>query len=557
MDPGVLLPAERQTDVLIAGGGIGGCAAAISVVEAGFKALLAEASDWIGGQFTSQAVPPDEHGWIEHFGCTRSYRAFREQVRDYYRKFYPLTPEARDECFLNPGNGWVSPLCFEPRVAVAVLESTLQPYVNRGALTILREHRPIAVEMKATTRLRAITFRSLRNGAEQTIAANYFLDATELGDVLPLANAEFVTGSESDLQTGEPHGSREMKPANSQAFSVCFAIEHIPHANHIIERPSRYEFWRSYRPATRPAWPGPLLSWRAPNPRTLEAVQYSFDPHGENGQAFSGLWAYRRILDKKQFVAGAYESDICLVNWPMNDYLLGDLLSVSADDSGRHIEGARQLSLSLLYWLQTEAPRPDGGRGWPGLRLNSGVLGSPDGLAKQPYIRESRRIKAEFTVCEQHVAATMHPLGNRAEQFTDSVGIGAYRIDLHPTVGGDNYTDVPALPFQIPLGSMIPARLDNLLPAAKNIGTTHITNGCYRLHPVEWNIGEVAGALSAYCLERNVCPRAVYKDSSLRREFQNKLVKRGVELEWPDHLSLEDGNPHRHAMVRNKGETRQ
>ncbi|MGG2474547.1 FAD-dependent oxidoreductase, partial [Rhizobium sp. BR5] len=34
----------------------------------------------------------------------------------------------------------------------------------------------------------------------------------------------------------------------------------------------------------------------------------------------------------------------------------------------------------------------------------------------------------------------------------------------------------------------------------KNIGTTHITNGCYRLHPVEWNIGEVAGMLAAYCL---------------------------------------------------------
>src|SRR5690349_23906379 len=28
-------------------------------------------------------------------------------------------------------------------------------------------------------------------------------------------------------------------------------------------------------------------------------------------------------------------------------------------------------------------------------------------------------------------------------------------------------------------------RSRNLLPAAKNLGVTHITNGCYRLHPVE------------------------------------------------------------------------
>jgi hypothetical protein len=45
------------------------------------------------------------------------------------------------------------------------------------------------------------------------------------------------------------------------------------------------------------------------------------------------------------------------------------------------------------------------------------------------------------------------------------------------------------------LGALIPIRMENLLPAAKNIGTTHITNGCYRMHPVEWNIGEAAGAL--------------------------------------------------------------
>ncbi len=59
----------------------------------------------------------------------------------------------------------------------------------------------------------------------------------------------------------------------------------------------------------------------------------------------------------------------------------------------------------------------------------------------------------------------------------------------------------PARPFQIPLGALIPVRIENLLPAAKNIGTTHITNGCYRLHPVEWNVGEVAGELAAHCLD--------------------------------------------------------
>ncbi len=104
---------ELKTDVLIAGGGIGGCAAALAVAEAGRRAILAEECDWIGGQLTSQAVPPDEHGWIERCGCTTNYRRYRDGVRNYYRRNYPLTGEARNNPRLNPGNGWVSPLCHE------------------------------------------------------------------------------------------------------------------------------------------------------------------------------------------------------------------------------------------------------------------------------------------------------------------------------------------------------------------------------------------------------------------------------------------------------------
>src|SRR4030095_7779522 len=93
--------------------------------------------------------------------------------------------------------------------------------------------------------------------------------------------------------------------------------------------------------------------------------------------------------------------------------------------------------------------------------------------------------------------------------YRASVGIGMYRLDLPPSTGGDNYIDVASCPFEIPLGALLPRRMKNLLPAGKNIGTTHITNGCYRLHPVEWNVGEVAGLLAAHCLEHRVSPRSV------------------------------------------------
>ena len=201
---------------------------------------------------------------------------------------------------------------------------------------------------------------------------------------------------------------------------------------------------------------------------------------------------------------------------------------------------ARQVSLCLLYWMQTQAPRPDGGVGWKGLRLRPDVTGGPEGLAKSVYIRESRRILAELTVTENHVGtdARMKLTGKAkeevmAETFPDSVGIGAYRIDLHPSTSGRNYVDLGSLPFQIPLGALIPRRIENLLAGCKNLGVTHLTNGCYRLHPVEWNIGEAAGAVAAFCLDRKESPKAVRANPKLLAEFQQRLRNQGFELEWP------------------------
>jgi hypothetical protein len=80
---------------------------------------------------------------------------------------------------------------------------------------------------------------------------------------------------------------------------------------------------------------------------------------------------------------------------------------------------------------------------------------------------------------------------------------------------------------------LIPLRVKNLLPACKNLGVTHITNGCYRLHPVEWNIGESAGLLAAFCSKRGVEPRAAREKQGLLGDFQSLLRGQGIELEWP------------------------
>lgn len=545
---------ESTCQILIVGGGTGGCAAALAAAQllapssrGTIPVVLTEETRWLGGQLTSQSVPPDEHPWIESHGCTQRYRAWREGVRQYYRDHYPLTAAAKADKHLNPGKGRVSRLCHEPRVGLAVIEQMLAEPIHKGTLEVRMRRKPVAVETQGD-RVRAVKLRNLETGEEEIVHAEFVLDATELGDLLPLAGVEYVTGAEARSQTGEPHAGKEAQPDNVQAFTWCFPMAYDPHGEHVIDKPAQYDRWRNYVPPLTPPWTGKLLDESDVHPVTLQPRRLTLLPENADNPG-PNWWMYRRIVCRDHYPADSAPHEVTLVNWPRNDYWEGNLIDQSEELVARRLEDSRQLSLSLLHWLQTEAPRPDGGQGYPGLYLRPDLTGTADGLAMAPYIRESRRIRAVFTVTENHVGieargghdvhsgnpqppgANPHP---RAEEFHDSVGIGFYRIDLHPSTGGDNYIDIGSLPFQIPLGSLIPVRVQNLLPACKNLGVTHITNGCYRLHPVEWNIGESAGLLAAFCLERKKRPAQVRGEAAALAEFQNLLRDQGIELVWPE-----------------------
>ena len=531
-------PEELSADVVIAGGGLGGCAAAIAACRNGLRVIMTEETDWIGGQVSQQGVPPDEHQWIESHGAPASYMEFRRKIRAYYKRNYPMTEDAKNRATLNPGDGSVSRICHEPRVAVAVLTEMLLPYISAGKLVVLPEYKAEKADVNGDY-VKSIIVSNNKTGHRMSLSAPYFVDATECGDLLPLSGTEYITGTESKKETGELHAPEAGNPKNNQAFTMCFAMDYQKGANNIIDRPKDYPFWSAYIPEMNPPWSGRLLDLSYSDPKTLKPKQLGFHPEGLKTGEMLNLWLYRRIINKNNFAAGAYDGDITIVNWPQNDYFPGNIIDVSEAEFAKHIEAAKQLSLSLFYWLQTEAPRSDGGLGWPGLRLRGDVMGTTDGMAKYPYIRESRRIKALFTVLEEHVGAENRKLvageeeGKKAADFYDSVGVGYYHIDLHPSSAGDNYIDFGSLPFQIPLGALIPQRMNNLLPANKNIGTTHITNGCYRLHPVEWSIGEAVGCLAAFAGMKKVPAREVRENDKLLSEFQEWIRKQGIETHWP------------------------
>ena len=141
---------------------------------------------------------------------------------------------------------------------------------------------------------------------------------------------------------------------------------------------------------------------------------------------------------------------------------------------------------------------------------------------------------------EQDLSAACQ-VGARAAPFDDSVGVGWYPIDLHRCVGNpDVALFEPTRPFQVPLGSLLPLQPNNLLAACKNIGTTHLSNGAYRLHPTEWAIGEAAGTLAAYCLKETCTPLEVLQNRPRLRRFQLRLLRDGAPIAWtvdvpPEH----------------------
>ncbi|MDD3780817.1 MAG: FAD-dependent oxidoreductase, partial [Proteiniphilum sp.] len=271
---------EMNADVIILGGGMGGVATALACCRNGLSVIMTEETDWIGGQVSQQGVPPDEHPWIETHGAPPSYREYRNRVRDYYRRNYPLTEKARQDPNLNPGNGSVSRLCHEPRVTVAVMSDMLAPYMSTGKLLLLTDHKATSAVVSGDN-VRAVEVQNLRTGDRVMLSGSTFVDATECGDLLPLTGTEYTTGTESKSETRELHAPEKGDPMNNQAFTVCFAMDYQPGIDNVQDPPKNYTFWKNYIPEMTPAWSGRLLDLSYSDPRTLKPKRLGFDPTGK------------------------------------------------------------------------------------------------------------------------------------------------------------------------------------------------------------------------------------------------------------------------------------
>ena len=415
-------PTRIKCDLAIVGGGTGGVAAAITACTSGLNVCLIEETSWLGGQMTAQGVSAlDENYLVETTGATRTYQQLREDIRNHYRALGGKDGGARFEPFIDPGNCWVSRLAFEPKVAVKIISRMLQPFIDDGRLKIFL--RSAAVELKLKDqRIRIVRCVELDTGRFFDLDCRFCIDASELGDLLPLAGMTYRSGAESRDETGEAHAPELANTHNVQDFTYPFVVEFRDGENHKIPKPPHYDDFNKEGKFS-------FLGYR------MFENSSKLSRNGESVELLP-FWEYRRLIARSNFDPRVFPFDIAMINWESNDLRLENIIEPDLQLKAKRLALGKHLSLGFLYWLQNEVERDEGDRGYPELKLRPDILGTADGLSKYPYIRESRRIVPLKTIVESDLTCADNP-GARARWCSDSLGIGLYPIDIH------GHEDVP------------------------------------------------------------------------------------------------------------------
>lgn len=507
-----------DTDIAVIGASLGGVLAAWQAARSGQRVVLAAEFDWLGGQLTSQGVPPDEHHLIESGGASASYLRMRGALRQHYLADPAFTDNSVMTEGCNPGDGWVSRLCVEPKVAADYIEDMLRPLVASGALRIMRGVTLAGARRSGRTIASATLAGQL--GERSELRARWFIDGSDTGALIAAAGLPYRLGKESRDEFGEADAPPSASRDDQQPVTMVMALRRAAAPQPAAEAPPAYARWRDY---VLPHYDYRLFSECIPGSGRGQAVRLPLFGQGTE----LDLWRYRRVVCAHNWQPP--RAEVSLINWAQNDYGLHPLLDGALAER-EVVAAARELSLCLLHWLRTEAPRADGGSGYPELMLAPDVLGTADGLAQQVYVRESRRIVGLDCLSQADIAAGDVPLD--PVDRDDSVGVAWYNMDIHPTVVSGHGVNARVRPFCLPLGSFIPRDCDNLLPASKNIGVTHLVNACTRVHPVEWLAGEVAGLLAVFATQQQCALADIHADLALRTGFQQALRDAGIPLVW-------------------------
>ncbi len=537
--------ASFDYDVVIAGASFGGVATALAAAAGDVRVVVLEATEWVGGQATSQGCTRwDEAAaaLTETTATPKSYRDLRDAIRARYDGV--KSAMGREQVYFNPGFSGVGPPFTTPSGQRKGHPFAADPQIVRAVMTGMLAD--AGVDVKFNVRVTAVdTANGLVRGfvaGGDTYTGHVYVDATDLGDLLPLAGVRWVIGAEARSDTGEQQAEAAAHAGWIQPFTVPIAlIWRPPGEDHRLPKPANYDEIRHAQGFDRLKMPGPHGG--------EGDIHVVYNPAQESDTLFN----YRQFIDPRNFSDG--RPPRTTINVGSNDYLARAIPASpsSAAADAAVVEAARAVSIAYVYYLQNDVPRDDGnGTGYPNLQVDTDAFGTADGTSPAPYVRESRRLaNAHVRVAQNQIDASTHPL--RAQNFPDSCGIGWYAADVHagwysadgdqahattPNIGTP-WHSIPTAPFQVPLGTMLPRELANFVAGCKNICATHLSSAAYRVHPVEWAIGEAAGVLASYCAKQEVTPGDTWRDAGRAVAYQSRLLSRGTPIFWWDDVLYE------------------
>ncbi|MBM3955893.1 MAG: FAD-dependent oxidoreductase [Planctomycetes bacterium] len=531
-------------DVVIAGGSTAAFAAALAAAEAGAATALIEPTDWVGGQLTSSGVPAIDEAWHSikpaDGGAPYSVSKVARLPANMTPRFLQLVQsiDPRGDC-------WVSRFCFCPDAFVAkhlepleracgdrlvVFRDTVVKKVTlsadggrvEGLECIRRVPRP-GVAARGYDRLPSVDLADWYSPADSARFTKevlrfvpragktpVFVDATEWGEVLALSGKDYLQGVE------ESDGALTTAPGADtcgQATVYCFAQEIHPEPVGEPDRPVR-------------------------------ATDMGYGAYGDKPDAWTKIWTYRRIRGKGAPATG----DVCLQNWGYsqkhgeggNDYPHAYLFTSKAATAAQvadwrggidlaALAGAEDRAFAWHQWFRRHAPD---GIAPERIALAPAVLGTAHGLAKLPYIRDTRRaIGLDGFVLK--FADLSGPAARRTGTvFPDRIALGAYPADIHPvsTCSMPEYAVAAhdTLPFSIPFRALTHRDLSNLLVAGKTMAQSFLANSATRLHPIEWSTGTACGIAAAEMAKTGRTSAQLLADITALQA----LVKQKTPIDW-------------------------
>jgi FAD dependent oxidoreductase len=403
-----------------------------------------------------------------------------------------LWAEFREKLIKHYGNeealasGWVSKVMFEPAVAQKILRDMCAKEKN---LSVISSVKMLNIKRKSGGWI--VDFSD-----EITINTKMLIDGTELGDVAAKVGVKYDVGMEAKATYNERIAPEK---ANDIVQDLTYVVVLKEYNRDVtISKPLNYKK-EDFICACEKLCPDKKM------PRLWDCEQMKTYGKLQNGKF--------------------------MINWPINgNDFYANMVEMNDTQRQEAIKKTKEHTLGFVYFMQTEL-------GWKTLGL-SDEFQTDDKLPMIPYHRESRRIHGLARPNMNHLEK---PYDQAEPLYRTGIAVGDYPIDQHHgknTNAPDLYF-VPVPSFSIPLGSLIPEGVDNLIVAEKSISVSNLVNGASRLQPVVMGIGQAAGMLAAICVQEQMLPRQV----SIRKVQDNLLKTKAYLLPFldvkPEHPNFE------------------